>query len=261
MSSSPSTSSHSNQPGYRRINRLPQPLLPATVPTTGTVARLSFFHARPSHKTRPRPQTPISASTGTAPSTSRERSTPDRATSMESLRCCAAGPEKEPLSDISSSSSVFLSSLTSGPVHRTHLAAQAQHASGSTIKSGGDQRPDCGRAGHAKKNFRMPPGFADSVLEVLEVDILWPRWVARIGVTRSTQARTPWVFGFFVNSYPALCRCQWVRQPPRPRARPRSPPPAYKPHCRRRKCSAAYRNKAAAASRRQRVDRSQRPRP
>ena len=25
------------------------------------------------------------------------------------------------------------------------------------------------------------------VLEVLEVDILWPRWVARIGVTRSTQ--------------------------------------------------------------------------
>ena len=29
--------------------------------------------------------------------------------------------------------------------------------------------------------------FGD-VLEVLEVDILWPRWVARIGVTRSTQA-------------------------------------------------------------------------
>lgn len=144
LSSSPSTSSHSNQPGYRRINRLPQPLLPATVPTTGTVARLSFFHARPSHKTRPRPQTPISASTGTAPSTSRERSTPDRATSMESLRCCAAGPEKEPLSDISSSSSVFLSSLTfeevvspSGPVHRKHLAAQAQPPSGSTITSGG----------------------------------------------------------------------------------------------------------------------------
>ena len=26
------------------------------------------------------------------------------------------------------------------------------------------------------------------ILEVLEVDILWPRWVARIGVTRSTQA-------------------------------------------------------------------------
>ena len=26
-------------------------------------------------------------------------------------------------------------------------------------------------------------------LEVLEVDILWPRWVARIGVTRSTQAK------------------------------------------------------------------------
>ena len=25
-------------------------------------------------------------------------------------------------------------------------------------------------------------------LEVLEVDILWPRWVARIGVTRSTEA-------------------------------------------------------------------------
>ena len=30
--------------------------------------------------------------------------------------------------------------------------------------------------------------FSESVLEVLEVDILWPRWVARIGVTRSTQA-------------------------------------------------------------------------
>ena len=29
---------------------------------------------------------------------------------------------------------------------------------------------------------------ASRVLEVLEVDILWPRWVARIGVTRSTQA-------------------------------------------------------------------------
>jgi len=26
------------------------------------------------------------------------------------------------------------------------------------------------------------------VLEVLEVDILWPRWVARIGVTRATEA-------------------------------------------------------------------------
>ena len=26
------------------------------------------------------------------------------------------------------------------------------------------------------------------ILEVLEVDILWPRWVARIGVTRSTEA-------------------------------------------------------------------------
>ena len=25
-------------------------------------------------------------------------------------------------------------------------------------------------------------------VEVLEVDILWPRWVARIGVTRSTEA-------------------------------------------------------------------------
>ena len=25
-------------------------------------------------------------------------------------------------------------------------------------------------------------------LEVLEVDILWPRWVARIGVTRATEA-------------------------------------------------------------------------
>ena len=29
---------------------------------------------------------------------------------------------------------------------------------------------------------------AGCVLEVLEADILWPRWVARIGVTRSTQA-------------------------------------------------------------------------
>ena len=28
----------------------------------------------------------------------------------------------------------------------------------------------------------------ERLLEVLEVDILWPRWVARIGVTRSTQA-------------------------------------------------------------------------
>ena len=28
----------------------------------------------------------------------------------------------------------------------------------------------------------------DFYLEVLEVDILWPRWVARIGVTRSTEA-------------------------------------------------------------------------
>ena len=25
------------------------------------------------------------------------------------------------------------------------------------------------------------------ILEVLEVDILWPRWVARIGVTRATE--------------------------------------------------------------------------
>ena len=25
-------------------------------------------------------------------------------------------------------------------------------------------------------------------IEVLEVDILWPRWVARIGVTRATEA-------------------------------------------------------------------------
>ena len=27
----------------------------------------------------------------------------------------------------------------------------------------------------------------DPFFEVLEVDILWPRWVARIGVTRSTR--------------------------------------------------------------------------
>ena len=30
--------------------------------------------------------------------------------------------------------------------------------------------------------------FWGEVLEVLEVDILWPRWVARIGVTRATEA-------------------------------------------------------------------------
>ena len=30
--------------------------------------------------------------------------------------------------------------------------------------------------------------YIHTSLEVLEVDILWPRWVARIGVTRSTQA-------------------------------------------------------------------------
>ena len=32
------------------------------------------------------------------------------------------------------------------------------------------------------------PSGGGGLLEVLEVDILWPRWVARIGVTRSTQA-------------------------------------------------------------------------
>ena len=31
-------------------------------------------------------------------------------------------------------------------------------------------------------------GGGHVVLEVLEVDILWPRWVARIGVTRATEA-------------------------------------------------------------------------
>ena len=30
--------------------------------------------------------------------------------------------------------------------------------------------------------------LGSEVLEVLEVDILWPRWVARIGVTRATEA-------------------------------------------------------------------------
>ena len=30
--------------------------------------------------------------------------------------------------------------------------------------------------------------FSPTSLEVLEVDILWPRWVARIGVTRATEA-------------------------------------------------------------------------
>ena len=41
--------------------------------------------------------------------------------------------------------------------------------------------------------FSSPPAGPlaaglESSLEVLEVDILWPRWVARIGVTRSTEA-------------------------------------------------------------------------
>ena len=40
-------------------------------------------------------------------------------------------------------------------------------------------------------DFRAKTGILEVLevdLEVLEVDILWPRWVARIGVTRSTQA-------------------------------------------------------------------------
>ena len=36
--------------------------------------------------------------------------------------------------------------------------------------------------------MRVSRLHAYATLEVLEVDILWPRWVARIGVTRSTQA-------------------------------------------------------------------------
>ena len=32
------------------------------------------------------------------------------------------------------------------------------------------------------------PYYIHTYIEVLEVDILWPRWVARIGVTRATEA-------------------------------------------------------------------------
>ena len=39
-----------------------------------------------------------------------------------------------------------------------------------------------------KEKFRCGISRKSLALEVLEVDILWPRWVARIGVTRSTQA-------------------------------------------------------------------------
>ena len=39
-----------------------------------------------------------------------------------------------------------------------------------------------------RRKFSQHTGSCVCVLEVLEVDILWPRWVARIGVTRSTQA-------------------------------------------------------------------------
>ena len=35
---------------------------------------------------------------------------------------------------------------------------------------------------------RHRPSSVHPSLEVLEVDILWPRWVARIGVTRATEA-------------------------------------------------------------------------
>ena len=43
----------------------------------------------------------------------------------------------------------------------------------------------CARS--ARVFFSTAPGPAFS-LEVLEVEFLWPRWVARSGVTRSTQA-------------------------------------------------------------------------
>ena len=51
------------------------------------------------------------------------------------------------------------------------------------------------------------------VVEVLEVDILWPRWVARIGVTRSTQAR-------FLT---ADRQCTELPLLPSPRLRPTAP--------------------------------------
>ena len=38
------------------------------------------------------------------------------------------------------------------------------------------------------KNTHSHSHTLASILEVLEVDILWPRWVARIGVTRATEA-------------------------------------------------------------------------
>ena len=48
-----------------------------------------------------------------------------------------------------------------------------------------------GRVGAAQVHMHIClwKNFVREVLEVLEVDILWPRWVARIGVTRSTARR------------------------------------------------------------------------
>merc|ERR1711904_73015 len=42
-----------------------------------------------------------------------------------------------------------------------------------------------------RRRYSYTPRCGDAhffSLEVLEVDILWPRWVARIGVTRATEA-------------------------------------------------------------------------
>ena len=45
-----------------------------------------------------------------------------------------------------------------------------------------------GIASPAASLQRRLPLRGEASLEVLEVDILWPRWVARIGVTRATEA-------------------------------------------------------------------------
>ena len=50
----------------------------------------------------------------------------------------------------------------------------------------GEPRRDCVSCFHSR--LEVPRQWSDTSLEVLEVDILWPRWVARIGVTRSTEA-------------------------------------------------------------------------
>ena len=39
-----------------------------------------------------------------------------------------------------------------------------------------------------RERFLIPLSLGTIISRVLEVDILWPRWVARIGVTRATEA-------------------------------------------------------------------------